>query len=334
MPFSIIRQDIVNMDVDALVSAGNARLSLDGGVSAAIFRAAGEEELASACKSLAPIKTAQAVVTPGFRLKAKLIIHTLGPVYSPLEPEKSKELLEACYKNVLFKALEYKCESLALPLISAGHFGYPKDEAVKIANSAVEDFLKDHDMDIYLTVYGREDFAISQKLMGQVRAYIDENYIERHFAPRNTFWTDEFVCHATEAPEFSAPSAKMPCTRPKGIEDMLKGLDESFSDSLLRLIDLKGKSDVEVYKKANMDRKLFSKIRSNPYYSPSKKTVLALAIALELSLSETEALLQKAGYSLTHSIKSDVIVEFFIVNENYNIFELNEVLFSYDQALL
>ena len=130
----------------------------------------------------------------------------------------------------------------------------------------------------------------------------------------------------SEVRQLSAPA--------KTIDELIGDLDEPFSDFLLGLIDAKGMTDVEVYKRANLDRKLFSKIRSNKDYRPSKRTVLSLAIALRLSLEETDDLLKRAGLALSHAVKSDVIVEYFIINHRYDIFEINELLFKYDQPLL
>ena len=184
MPFNIIRQDISLMDTDAVVSCGNAGLSAQGGVSGAIFRAAGEK-LPAACMKLAPINTAQAVITKGFDLKARCIIHTLGPVYSEHTPEESIRLLRLTYSNCLELAEKHCCRSIAFPLISSGQFGFPKEEALKTAVQTIGDFLSGSEMDVYLTVYGGEAFAVSRSLIGGVRSYIDQNYVEAHPGRRN-----------------------------------------------------------------------------------------------------------------------------------------------------
>jgi O-acetyl-ADP-ribose deacetylase (regulator of RNase III) len=324
------------MKVDAIVNAANTELRMGGGVCGAIFRAAGASELQAACDKLAPIKTGEAVVTPGFNLPAKYVVHAAGPVYHHQSAAESEELLRAAYRNSLARAIENECESIAFPLISSGIYGYPKNEALRVATSAIRDFLADHDIDISLAVFDKAAFAVSEELMGAVESYIDEHYVAEHLLRRRKLLDlerkalDESALKQLSAP----PTAVFEGVRFGGIDDLVGRLDESFSQTLLKLVDAKGQSDVEVYKRANLDRKLFSKIRTGKDYTPSKRTAIALAVALELSLAETDDLLERAGYALSHSQKFDVIVEYFITSGRYKIFEINEVLFSYDQPLL
>jgi O-acetyl-ADP-ribose deacetylase (regulator of RNase III) len=320
MPFTIVRQDITKMKVDAIVNAANTELQMGGGVCGAIFKAAGAAQLREACDKLAPIKTGEAVITPGFNLPAKFIIHAAGPVYQQWNREQNERDLRAAYTNSLKRAVENKCESIAFPLISSGIYGYPKDEALRVATSAIQDFLADHDIDVTLVVFDKSTFIISRELLGAVESYIDEHYIEAEKMDRRKLLDVEMLAIKKAVP---AP-----------LDHLVGNLDEPFSRMLLRLIDTKGMTDVEVYKRANLDRKLFSKIRSNKGYTPSKRTAIALAVALELSLDETEDLLKRAGYALSHAVKFDVIIEYFITNGKYDIFEINQVLFEHDQPLL
>ncbi|NCC76558.1 MAG: macro domain-containing protein [Clostridia bacterium] len=339
MPFTIVRQDITRMPVDAIVNAANTGLQMGGGVCGAIFRAAGPANLQAACDQLAPIRTGEAVVTPGFQLPAKYVIHTAGPVYHGGQHGEEAQL-SACYRNSLLRAVERQCESIAFPLISSGIYGYPKDQALQVATHEILTFLQTHDLEVYLAIFDHDAFKASQKLLGAVASYIDEHYVETH--------TDQYRARQlleVEQESLNEPSPLHIDTKKRAaavsdtstapsLEDLVGNLDEPFSTTLLRLIDIKGKSDVEVYKKANLDRKLFSKIRSSQDYLPSKRTAIALAIGLELSLSETDDLLERAGYSLSPSQKFDVIVEYFIVNGQYDIFTINEILFQHDQPLL
>lgn len=329
MPLSIVRQDITKMKVDAIVNAANTNLLMGGGVCGAIFKAAGANELQAACNALAPIKTGEAVITPGFALPCKYIIHTAGPVYNRHEPQQSEELLRSAYTSALTLAAENGCDSIAFPLISSGIYGYPKDEALRVATSAIGDFLQTNDINIYLAIFDKAALTVSRKLLGEVESYIDEHYVEEHTVYRRKLLdVERSAMKEADALAYNAPMPTM------GIDDLVGNLDEPFGTTMLRLIDAKGKTDVEVYKRANIDRKLFSKIRTGKGYMPSKRTALALAIALELSLPETDDLLERAGYALSHSQQFDVIVEYFIVNGKYDIFEINEVLFKYDQPLL
>lgn len=339
MPFTIVRQDITKMKVDAIVNAANTSLQMGGGVCGAIFKAAGVFELQAACDKLAPIKTGEAAITPGVALPAKYIIHAAGPVYNHYNAEQSEQFLRSAYKNSLRLAVKNKCKSIAFPLISSGIYGYPKDKALQVAASAIQDFLADHDLDVYLVVFDKASFVVSEKLLGEVASYIDDHYVEEHKSRQRELPDVERSAHEeAEIINYNAPILKV--VRPSAVapnadlDDLVDNLDEPFSTVLLRLIDEKGKTDVEVYKRANIDRKLFSKIRTGKGYKPSKRTAIALAVALELTLDETDDLLKRAGYALSHSQKFDVIVEYFIISGKYDIFEINQVLFKYDQPLL
>lgn len=331
MPFTIVRQDITKMNVDAIVNAANTELQRGGGVCGAIFQAAGADRLQAACNPLAPIQTGEAVITPGFDLPAKYIIHTAGPVYDRSNAKESERLLRSAYTESLRLAAENGCESIAFPLISSGIFGYPKDEALRVATEAIREFLEDREMDVTLTVFDKSSFAVSRDLLGEVESYIDEHYVDEHAVRRLESAKDVFA-EAERMADLSYDAA--PDVRSATLADLIGNLDEPFSEVLLRLIDAKGMTDVEVYKRANLDRKLFSKIRSGKGYTPSKRTAIALAIGLKLSPEETDELLERAGYALSHAVKFDVIVEYFIVNGTYDIFAINEVLFAYDQPLL
>lgn len=332
MPFTIVRQDITKMKVDAIVNAANTDLQMGGGVCGAIFKAAGPKELQKACDAVAPIKTGGAAITPGFQLLAKYVIHAAGPVYNHWNKSQSKAYLHSAYIEALKLATEYKCESIAFPLISSGIYGYPKAEALQVATEAITDYLADHEMDIYLAVFDKASFSVSEALLGEIASYIDEHYVDTHQYRRSQLLSvEQEALNECEAPMECPAAAAMPHP---DLLNLMDNLDAPFSETLLKIIDSKGKTDVEVYKKANIDRKLFSKIRTGKGYTPKKPTILALAIALELNLDETDELLERAGYALSRASKFDVIVEYFIVHKRYNIFEINEVLFEYDQPLL
>lgn len=345
MPFTIIRQDITKMNVDAVVNAANTELLMGSGVCGAIFKKAGAEKLQAECRKLSPIQTGKAVITDGFDLPAKYIIHTAGPVYDSKNEEKCRALLYSSYYESLKLALKNGCESIAFPLISSGIYGYPKDKALKIATDAVSCFLSENDMDVFLAVFDRKAFVLSSDLMGKIDSYIDEKYVDIREDKRRMLCREEsididlsrlYTLNKPQSDDFIQYVAeKKPDKEAKdSLDDIIGNMDEPFNETLMKLIDLKGKTDSEVYRKANIDRRLFSKIRSGNGYMPGKKTIIALAIALELDLEETNSLLERAGYTLSHSQKFDVIIEYFIISGIYDIYKINEALFSYDQPLL
>ena len=332
MPLRIVRNDITKMKVDAIVNAANKTLLGGGGVDGAIHKAAGIRLLAE-CMTLGGCDTGKAKITKGYKLPCRYVIHTVGPVYVD-GTHGEKELLESCYRESLMLAKENACESVAFPLISSGVYGYPKDQALKVAIDVISDFLLKNDMTVYLVVFDRAAFNIGEKLFSDIAEYIDDKYVSDHIDSRV-----ERMRRAEGNRTFARPLAakcEECCAAPFGddLDAILSEIDESFSQMLLRKIDEKGMTDAECYKKANIDRKLFSKIRSDVNYKPSKPTAIAFAISLELTLSETAELLKKAGFALSHSNKFDIIIEYFISRGNYNVFEINEALFAFDQCLL
>ncbi|MBE6851423.1 MAG: O-acetyl-ADP-ribose deacetylase [Ruminococcus sp.] len=332
MPLEIVRNDITKMKVDAIVNAANQSLLGGGGVDGAIHRAAGKG-LLTECRTLGGCKTGEAKITGGYNLPAKYVIHTVGPVYKDGK-QGEKALLESCYRESLALAKKRGCETIAFPLISSGVYGYPKDQALKVAIDVISGFLLENEMTVYIVIFDKAAYKISEKLFTDIAEFIDDNYVDTH-----TDYRRESIrlCapFSASAGSFTADHCEY---KEISVEDDLdtriKQIDESFSQMLLRKIDEKGMTDAQCYKKANIDRKLFSKIRSDIHYKPSKTTAIAFAISLELSLEETEDLLRKAGFALSHSNKFDIIIEYFISKGNYNIFEINEALFAFDQSLL
>lgn len=337
MPFEIIREDITNMQTDIIVSPTNNKLQPTGGVCNAIFKKAGYENLQKECKKIGFVKTTQAIITKGYNLNCKYIIHTVGPVWENGKNNESN-LLYNTYINCLNLAKQKRCKSIAFPLISSGSFGYPKDEALDIATNAIKDFLFKNDMLIYLVVFDIKSFKINKTLFNSIKQYIDDNYVEKNkdnFFRNSTLFNNDKICIGGAA---SSLNTKHILSKNKSVDknllNALSKTEDTFSESLLKLIDNSGMTDSEVYKKANIDRRLFSKIRKNKNYTPSKSTVLSLAIALELNIEKTNDLLKKAGFALSHSNQFDIIIEYFISNEIYDIYKINETLFSFEQNIL
>ncbi len=319
MPLFIIKDDITKLSVDAIVNAANNTLLGGGGVDGAIHRAAGRK-LLEECKTLGGCETGEAKITKGYHLPAKYVIHTVGPIWRG-GGSKEREKLVSCYRNSLLLAKENKCETVAFPIISSGAYGYPKGEAFRVATDTVLEFLSENDMTVYIVVYDKNVYEPDRRIMSELSCLLDRND-ETECLQRKRL----FVPYATHK--------ACACEDSASLDDALRDIDESFSEMLLRKIDEKGMTDAECYKKANIDRKLFSKIRNDTNYKPSKTTAIAFAIALELSPDETEDMLKKAGFALSHSNKFDIIIEYFIRKGNYNIFEINEALFAFDQSLL
>ena len=347
MPLQIIRQDITKMKVDAIVNTTNEEMVGYSGVDLAVHTAAGPM-LDAECKKIAPLGLGSAKITSAYNLDAKYIIHTSGPIWHGGLAGESI-ILKSCYTESLKLAVENGCESVAFPLISAGAYGYPKDKVLKFAIQVITEFLFEHELTVYLCVFDRKSYEFSRAVFNEIREFIDDNYVEDLKADYNAeielFESRVLPNRIRRRDKLSTPEppvcASMPApaeyssARNKTLAEYMKAMDKSFAYKLFDYIDSKGMTDVECYKKANVDKKTFSKIKCNPdTYKPSKQTAVAFAIALELTLDETQDLLASAGLTLSRSFTFDKIIRYYLQKGVYDIFEINEALFEFDQMLL
>lgn len=336
MPYAIVKGDITKMKVGAVVCPTDELMSGGGGADLALHLAAGPK-LRRACDAIGRCSAESPAVTRAYRLPSEYIVHTVGPIWRG-GGEGEAASLEVCAVRALEVAAGLGCESAAIPLISSGTFGFPKHLALETITSAVKSFLEADDMDIYLVVYDRDDFAIDDRLSEMVSSFIEDNFDDLDEDPDGY----PLICAMPSAPKQAAPRGVkdmsvewiMCSDSAASLADEVSSIEMGFSEMLLRKIDERGMTDVECYKRANVDRRLFSKIRSNRYHSPSKDTVLSFAIALSLSIDETRDLLERAGFALSRSSKRDVIVEYFIREGRCDIFAINEALFAFDQKPL
>jgi O-acetyl-ADP-ribose deacetylase (regulator of RNase III) len=268
------------------------------------------------------------VKMPAFRRPARYMIYAAGPAWEGGK-QGEEERLSGVYRDIMKKAAEHQLASLAFPLLAAEKF--PKDLAAKAAVRAVREFLAEQEMMIYLMMPDRSGLPVSEELSAAVKEYLDGHYgwqNGENLSPPSMLNDAAAVADENEGTKTFYRISQ------RSLEQRMRENSETFSQMLLRLIDEKGWKDSYVYKKANVDRRHFSKIRNDPDYAPNKKTVLAFAIALELSMDETKDLLMRAGFAFSCCSKFDVILCYFIENRRYDMYEINEMLFAYDLPLL
>jgi len=356
LPFQIIRNDITKIKADAIVNTANPKPIVGGGTDSAIYNAAGEKKLLAERKKIGEIARGEAAITPAFNLQAKYIIHTVGPAWEDGKHGEF-EILENCYRNSLRIAASNGCESIAFPLIATGVYGFPKDKALQIATSEIQKFLFENEMSVMLVVFDRKAFELSGKVFSEVQSFVDENYVKRSYhreyrgrhGKNDDLDLEEYELRYRELAleeDYAEEAVLLEATMPEpssvfsdGIENM--SLDEvignpgdSFQERLFKLIDQSGMDDVSMYKKANITKKVFSDIRSKKSYKPSKKTAVALIIALELPMDKAQDLLARAGFAFSPSSRFDLIVGYFISHGIYDIYTINEVLFANKQECL
>lgn len=333
MPFKIIRNDITKVKADAIVNTANPNPICAGGTDLAIYEAAGKEQLLAERIGIGKIARGDVAVTGAYNLKAKYIIHTVGPVWED-GAHHEFDILESCYRKSLEKAAELKCESIAFPLISTGVYGFPKDKALQIAVSVFSSFLLENDMQIILVVFDKKSFQLSGQIVGEIDSYIDANYVresrEKEYPLRSgrsagirELSEEEIYCE-----ELLQRNEDM------SLEDELANMGASFHEKLFELIDASHLDNKDIWKRANLDRKHFSKIQCDVNYHPKKKTVMALCIALELDLEQSKDLLARADWAFSPSSKVDLIVQKAIIDKQYDIMQLNVTLFKYTNEIL
>lgn len=318
MPFCIIRNDITKVTADAIVNTANPQARIGGGTDSAIYQAAGADALLAERRKLGDIPVGQAAATSAFGLRAKYIIHTVGPVWQGgIQGEEAA--LRSCYEQSLYLARKLGCESVAFPLISTGVYNFPRDKAIRIATAAIYEFLMEQEMLVELVVFDRSAYELSGRLFPNVQSYIDEQYAADHAAQEYCRMREERFSRAGSAPTLSGA---LHCTQ------------STFQEYLLELIRQRNLKNSDVYHGANLSKQHFSKMLSNKNYKPTKNTVCALALALHLDRAGADALLAKAGLLLADNIRFDLAVRYFLDNQMYNIVEDNIALYENGLELL
>ena len=337
MPFRMIRADIITIYADMIVSAASALPVISRGNETALYQAAGRKNLLEMRKKIGTIAAGDAAVSPAFRLNADYVIHTVCPVWIDGEHQE-RELLESCYRKCLALAEQYGCASIAFPLLASGTPSFPNETALETALECFREFLQDHEMTIYLAVPDRNAFAISEDLFHTVADYIDRNQVdapqihaEYPVPPAPFIHYDS--CDRDDRPTEQIPVLSIEYEQKLSCYINLRK-EQTFQARLLKLIDASGETDPVIYRRANLDRKLFSRIRKDENYHPSKKTVIAFALALKLSMDDAADLLSRAGFALSKASTSDLIISWCIENGIYSIIDVNAILFSFDQELL
>ena len=343
MPFKIVRNDITKMNTEAIVNTANTHAAVGTGCDHAVYKAAGYEELLRYREEqIGSVAEGNVFITPGFHLHAKYIIHAVSPHYTD-GSQGEEEKLRACYRKSLALAKEYHISSIAFPLISTGGFGCPKEVGMRIAIDEIHAFLMENDMLVYLVVFDETSTVLGGKLNPDLEAYIDNHYVEykskqEYCNSRSSYMIDrewEDVEIASVECRMLAPIPNEQDEKLSGecsyfeeedestLEERMQHISDTFSEYLMYLIGEKKMENAEVWKRAIVDKKVFSKIKNTPDYHPQKRTALCLCVGAKLNLDETRDLLARAGYALSPCDKTDIIFSYFIEHEIYDMIELD-----------
>ena len=336
MPFHIIRHDITKVKADAIVNTANPKPVIGSGTDSAIYEAAGKEKLLAEREKIGEIEPGHSAYTPAFDLPAKYVIHCVGTFWEDgLHGEW--DILRSCYKTALALAVHLGCKSIAFPLMATGAYGYPKAQALDVALQEIGRFRlktenKNEDMDIYLVVFDDQALELSDKEFGAVEQFIDDSYVTAQRAR-------EYSPDSRAMRRFRGETQITASLHHIGTNDILESASgsineylrshkgQSFPEMLMKYIIASGMENAEVYKRANIDRKLFSKIISKSDYTPKKDTIIALSLALELDITQTNELLKSAGRAFSGS-ERDALLYACIENKIYDIMRVDTLLFD------
>lgn len=359
MPLKIVRNDITKMNADAIVNTANAYPAVGTGCDFAVYQAAGYDELLKyRTGKIGYVSEGEVFITPGFQLNCKYIIHAVSPRFIDGNSGEEKKL-RSCYKKSLQIAREYQVKSIAFPLIATGGFGYPKEEGIRIAVDEINAFIMKYELLVYLVVFDEKAARLGNNLYPSLEAYIDQNYVEEkrreeYFgmpyqakapmsarnliregfkydsrrrlpeAEESTVLLDGMSAPVMQTKEAKKLDAVDFCGKHESaLEERMKHISDTFSEYLIYLIDSRGMSYPDVYKRAIVDKKVFSKIKNNPNAHPKKITAMCLCVGARLNMDQTRDLLARAGYALSPCDKTDIIFSYFIENHIYDMIELD-----------
>jgi len=361
MPLQIIRTDLARVKADAIVNSANIQPVVGYGVDSRLHEAAGPGLLV-ARKAIGTIRPGDSAPTPAFNLAAKWVIHTVGPLWEGGSANE-EETLASCYAGALLWAEKLACESIAFPLISTGTLGFPKDIALRVATDVIRHHLMNSDFSVYLVVYDPASFVYSEAMfedvevrMSKIDEYLSMRFVAPSFARyspyEKTHRTARHISFESVSNELSYQDIKasykiesssilpMMEERPAPrIAPLQKTSDrhaprsDTFSVKLFEWIETKGMKPSDCYRRANVDKRLFSKILLNMNYQPKKNTALAFCVSLRLDLEETQDLIGRAGYLLSSSLRFDLIVMDFVKRKHFDVFDINNAIHDEDENL-
>lgn len=337
MSLRVVRNDITKMDTEAIVNTANPHVAVGPGCDKAVYKAAGYDKLLDYRREhIGEVAEGEVFITPGFGLKAKYIIHAVSPMFIDGQSGE-EEKLRSCYRKSLDIAVSYGITSVAFSLISTGSFGYPKEEGMMIAADEINRFLSDHEMDVYLVVFDKASTQIGRRKFSDIDEYISERYVdaaeeeETGSIPYGESLRPQIAYDAAPVRNVSRRNERV-LERPKAsrleenlsdLDERIKHVDDTFSEYLMYKIHEKGLKNSEVYKKALVDKKIFSKIKNNPDYHPNKLTAMCLCVGAQLNIDEAKDLLLRAGYGFSPCDKTDIIFEYFIEHGFYDMIDLD-----------